>query len=178
MPAITITKVKSMKVADLRKELSDRGLNASGLKTTLVARLTKDIIAKAKVVPEVKKEEVKIPADKPKPTTLAGLLESIEGKAEDELTAFEKDVLLRKKRSEKFGSTFKLGDSELAAMRAARFGVQTAKLKGKRGKVEISPEDLEKMNKRAKRFGGVTKQSGIIDPDEQARREARAKRFE
>merc|ERR1712186_815 len=88
----------------------------------------------------------------PAPTTLAGLLESIEAKDEESLTDFEKSVKQRKKRAEKFGMDFKLSDAEMANLRTARFGTVTSKSllkKGKRGKVTLSAEETEKMSKRA-----------------------------
>merc|ERR1712043_129461 len=66
---------------------------------------------------EVAEEEPAAPA----PTTLAGLIESIEGKDEESLTDFEKSVKQRKRRAEKFGMEFKLSDSEMANLRTARF---------------------------------------------------------
>merc|ERR1712150_465883 len=64
---------------------------------------------------EVAEEEPAAPA----PTTLAGLIESIEGKDEESLTDFEKSVKQRKRRAEKFGMEFKLSDSEMANLRTA-----------------------------------------------------------
>jgi len=223
MSALTPQKVKEMKVADLRKELSDRGLVSTGLKAALIERLSKEIeggeegAEAAEVVEEkaaeeeaaeeaveeaaeeaveeaaeevvedaaeeVAEEEVAeeaAPAAEPKkpPTTLAGLLEQIASKSEEELTTFEKDVAARKKRADKFGSVFKLSDSEMHSLRSARFGVQTAAHSpGKRG-AKLAPADIEKLSKRAKRFGVVTAQSGLGDVEEEKKRAARAKRFE
>jgi len=217
MSDLTPAKVKSMKVGDLRKELSDRGLQSSGLKSALIDRLSKELEVKEPVVEEKAAEEEVVeeaaeevaeeaaevaveeaveeateeateateevvaeeaaPAAEPKkaPSTLAGLLEQISSKSEEELTTFEKDVAARKKRADKFGMTFKLTDSEMQSIRASRFGVQTSK--GKRG-TELAPADVEKLSKRAKRFGVVTAQSGLGDVEEQKKRDARAKRFE
>merc|ERR1711997_387353 len=95
-------------------------------------------------VMEEEAAEAEEPAEPSKPpTTLAGLLERIAAKSEDELTSADKDILQRKKRAEKFGGEFKLSDHEMQALRRARFGVQTAK--GKRGKVEHTAEELDKM---------------------------------
>jgi len=191
--SLTVEKVKTMLVADLRKALTDRDLSIKGVKTALIKRLTASIEAEveeeddvmddapeeveAEAEAEVEAEAEAEDAEPAKPiSTLAGLLEKIAAKSEDELTDSDKDVLQRKKRAEKFGQEFKLNDGEMSALRRARFGVQTAK--GKRGKVEHSTEELEKMSKRSKRFGGVTTQSGMTDPEEQAKMDARAKRFE
>jgi len=179
--SITTLKAKTMKVADLRKELSDRGLNSTGLKSSLVKRLIADIEKKKKkkassVVVEEKKEVSNGDVSKVTPTTLSGLLKSIESKAEDELTEFEKNVKKRKARAEKFGTAFKLNDAEMADLRRERFGIQTAKLPlGKRGLTEA---EKEKMSKRARRFGSNTTASGMLDEEEKKKREARSKRFE
>merc|ERR1711994_516625 len=230
------------KVADLRKELSDRGLDSSGLKSALVARLTESVEAAAaekkeeaakeeevaeevaEEAPEAEAEEVaeeaaeeakeevaeeaaeevaeaaeEVAEEKaeeatesngveekaeepaaPAPTTLAGLLESIEAKDEESLTDFEKSVKQRKKRAEKFGMDFKLSDAEMANLRTARFGTVTSKSllkKGKRGKVTLSAEETEKMSKRAKRFGTITSSCGLRDIEEEKKRAARAARF-
>merc|ERR1712150_265888 len=113
------------------------------------AEATEEATWEANGEEEVAEEEPAAPA----PTTLAGLIESIEGKDEESLTDFEKSVKQRKRRAEKFGMEFKLSDSEMANLRTARFGVATSTSltkKGKRGKVAVSAEESEKMSKRAK----------------------------
>jgi hypothetical protein len=97
-----------------------------------------------------------------------------------------------KERAERFGMALNVGEDEKKKARAARFGLSTSESSSseepatKKQKTsssslatavaEQSPEELERLAKRAKKFGNQLP-SGVPDPEELERRKAREARF-
>jgi len=112
-------------------------------------------------------------------------------------------VTAKQHRAEKFGVDLKLSEDEKRAKRTSRFGVDTTATLATGGnrkrKAGSSAEDLAKLAERAKKFGlpvsaqpasantdtalkrakkfGTPIPSGVVDPAESKKREARSKRF-
>jgi hypothetical protein len=170
-----------MKVVDLKKALSERGLETTGLKAVLVQRLTDAIAADTKV--EETSPEVPASEEKTEPATPAK--EESEAPATEEPAEPEDAaaaiLAAKKRRAERFGIPLQQSQEEKLALRAARFGTVTKeaskKLKKTTPKRKGAPViPLETLVKRAKKFG-LPMPKGYVDPEEQQRREARALRF-
>jgi len=154
MPGVSVD-VSKMKMADLKKELTARGLETDGKKSELIERLEEALAGENEEVDEATEKallEGKSTPAKQKPNTAA---------ATEEKTPQEK-------RAERFGvpltasaakaaraARFGIVDPEVAkAARAARFGISKASPKGAVGKKIVA--DIDTLKSRAERFGEVS----------------------
>merc|ERR1711874_531810 len=170
--------LSKMKVADLKKELKQRGLSVEGKKNELVDRLQEALAADGSVLgapddddeideqteqallqgksPAGKKRQSGVPLDVISPdkkvVKLGKAAPVVSDKPDSEKTAQEK-------RAERFGMP--VNDASLKDARAARFGIVPAASKGgnKRApKLDMTTggTDIEKMKARSARFGEVS----------------------
>jgi len=155
MPGVSID-VSKMKMADLKKELTARGLSTDGKKNELQERLEEALAGETEEVDEATEQAL-----------LEGKATPAK-KAPDAAAAQEKTP--QEKRAERFGvpltgsaqkaaraARFGIVDPEVAkAARAARFGISKASPKGSVGKGQKITADIETLKSRAERFGEVS----------------------
>lgn len=193
--------LQKMKVADLKKELKERGLTVSGTKAELIDRLQEamgsgDSVADDSVeksIDQLVEDKpaaanplpVKAPAnpDKPKENVEKSPVNSSDESTEKKVVSMTglTDADKLKARAEKFGGA--VSESARKLMRAERFGLPASSAKplassgtNKLSTTPVAPEDLDKMKKRAERFGSVV--SGKLSKvDEDERRQKRMERF-
>jgi len=166
----------SLLVADLKKELQQRGLSVAGKKAELVARLeeaeTTNQIDKPKTSAEKPKESPKTDEAEIDIATEDLTLEEKKeqnGKDEQELTEEEK----KKRRAGRFGITLVTSDSEKNRQRAERFGLPI-------NNKSHNPLAAEKQQQRAQRFGLPIKSKGassLTSPLDANRLKQRQERF-
>jgi len=154
MPGVSID-VSKMKMADLKKELTARGLSTDGKKNELQERLEEALAGETEEVDEA---------------TEQALLEGKATPAKKAPDAAAQEKTPQEKRAERFGvpltgsaqkaaraARFGIVDPEVAkAARAARFGISKASPKGSVGKGQKITADIETLKSRAERFGEVS----------------------
>ncbi|KAK3603152.1 hypothetical protein CHS0354_042983 [Potamilus streckersoni] len=196
---VTVADLQKLKVAELKQILKDRGLPQTGTKNELIERLTKDqdesdspveeivsvttsvtveepitdvpkpVPAKEPVVPvQAEKEPVKVVG----PAVIAKITTDIKPVSISSMSAEERLKL----RAGRFGS---VGEDSKKKLRAERFGTSAAPVSS--GKVSVNSlsansTDVEKLKKRAERFGTVVS-STLSKVDEQEKLQKRKQRF-
>ncbi|KAK7109541.1 SAP domain-containing ribonucleoprotein-like [Littorina saxatilis] len=201
MATISMEELKKMKVADLKKELKDKGLATTGTKDILLERLEQSLEvegteAGSNEVDNVEKSIDQLVGDTAPKVAAVAAAPAVAAPKED-VTKTEivfdlkkddqkKAVSLKelpdadklKARAEKFGGA--VSDTAKKLVRAERFGLPTpATATAGSGKIASTPataEDLDKMKKRAERFGAVVSNKlSKVDEDEKKRK--RLERF-
>ncbi|PVD30761.1 hypothetical protein C0Q70_10036 [Pomacea canaliculata] len=198
MATLNVEDISKMKVADLKKELKERGLTLSGTKAELVERLlasmntdddgvaTGDSVDASIEKPtedfQVTSKPVKAvaePSETP-PVTIVDSTEDDKDKKAASVRGMSEAERL-KARAEKFGGS--LSDAAKKQMRAERFGLDSSSVKssstagsGTVGSTLGSGENVDKMKKRAERFGVVTSEK-LSKVEEDEKRKKRLERF-
>lgn len=191
---LTPAKVKGFKVAELKEELTSRGLDASGVKSILQARLLEALDAPAATgetaaetaatevpatepaavdeaaVVEAPAEDAEAPVDATPKTDAASAVEEETVVPADPLENLDERIADRKKRCEKFGQAFELTDEEKMLKRAQRFGIPV----NTKGKIQ---NPTAKPTKASPSTGGGQRKRINVSEEDREKLAKRAKKF-
>ncbi|KAL3832336.1 hypothetical protein ACJMK2_023988 [Sinanodonta woodiana] len=197
-----VVDLQKLKVAELKQILKERGLPQTGTKNELIERLTKDqdesdspVEENVSVPTSVTVEEEEPVSEVPKPAPAKEVVVPVQIEKDPvkvaspvvitKITTDVKPVPIAsmsveerlKLRAGRFGA---VAEDSKKKLRAERFGTSAAPVSS--GKVSMNsslsanPTDVEKLKKRAERFGAVVS-STLSKVDEQEKLQKRKQRF-
>lgn len=171
---LSVSDIESMKVDELKKQLSARGLDVKGLKKELVSRLVSAVSTQSpsSTVPAGQDSQAAPTASSAPsaPAPANGIAEPASEPAAA-ATVSEESAPPADTPSESYVSPLELSEEDRKKLRAERFGIPLTQ----------STPDAEKKRARAERFGlsttaeSTAKKSSVAD--DEAARQRRAERF-